>query len=199
MSQLPPHQVPPQYPPHLPYYAPAPMPPTVPPKRRFGVGLIGWILFFGLSIMLFLLLSQRSDTARRYRSISLSEFATRLDANEVRSVVVEGDRIEGQFVRPPSTTDGAAFYRCELPQGVAESWPFMEWLLAHRGGAEVSARNANSYVINILLPVVPWLLIFAFIWFFVFRQLRKAGKNQSVVITGPGRWVPDPPSPTTPS
>jgi len=26
---------------------------------------------------------------------------------------------------------------------------------------------------NVVLPFVPWLLIFLFIWFFVFRQLRK--------------------------
>jgi len=28
--------------------------------------------------------------------------------------------------------------------------------------------------VNILLPLVPWLLILAFIWFFVFRQLRNS-------------------------
>jgi ATP-dependent Zn protease len=40
--------------------------------------------------------------------------------------------------------------------------------------AEVRVENNPNLFVNLVLPLVPWLLIFLFIWFFVFRQLRKA-------------------------
>jgi ATP-dependent Zn protease len=197
MSQLPP-QVPPQYPPHVPYYAPTPQP-LPPPKRRFA-SLFGWVLFLGLAVILFLLMSQRAPEAR-YPRIALSELATRLEAGEVQSLVVEGDQAHGQFVQPRTLPGGqtSSDFRCQLPEGAGGDWHFFEWLLEHRGKADVSVMNSSSLVVNILLPIIPWLLIFGFIWFFVFRQLRKVGTNQQMVITGPGRWVPDPPSQATPS
>jgi preprotein translocase subunit YajC len=35
-------------------------------------------------------------------------------------------------------------------------------------------ETSANLLVNVLLPLVPWFLIFAFIWFFVFRQLRRA-------------------------
>ena len=43
-----------------------------------------------------------------------------------------------------------------------------------RGDTKVEAKNQSNLLMNILLPLVPWLLIFGFIWFFVFRQLRNS-------------------------
>ena len=36
----------------------------------------------------------------------------------------------------------------------------------------MDSKNQSNLLMNILLPLVPWLLIFGFVWFFVFRQLR---------------------------
>ena len=179
--------VPPQ--PPLAYYGPTPPAPLKPKSIRRGV--FGWLLFIGVCTVLFLLLSKRSPQQRGQR-IPLSEFAARLEANQVRSLTISSDEIRGDLLGPDGNS--VTPFRTALPPGTADSWPFLEWLLAHRGGAVVSVEpQANSYVLNILLPVIPWLLIFAFIWFFVFRSLRNAGRTQHTVITGPGRWVPDPP------
>jgi hypothetical protein len=47
------------------------------------------------------------------------------------------------------------------------------------GGSPAATPSApmtgNDVMSNVVLPFVPWLLIFLFIWFFVFRQLRKSG------------------------
>src|SRR5688500_752925 len=37
----------------------------------------------------------------------------------------------------------------------------------------VTTAPRESLFARVLVPLVPWLLIFGFIWFFVFRQLRK--------------------------
>jgi len=174
------------------YYSPvAPAPPAKSSRR----GVFGWVVFIGVCVLLFMLLSQRAP-APRGEAIPLSEFTTRLTAGQVRALSVGADEIRGEFNAAQALPGGrsAVYFRTQLPPGAADSWAFMEWLLANRGGAVVSVEPQSAGVVaNILLPVIPWLLIFGFIWFFVFRQLRHAGRGQQVVIAGPGRWVPDPP------
>ncbi len=46
--------------------------------------------------------------------------------------------------------------------------------MKNRGDTKVDAENSSNLVTTILLPLVPWLLIFGFIWFFLFRQLRNS-------------------------
>ena len=183
----------PAQPPPLHYDAPA-MSPA--PKRSYR-SLLAWAVFLGLAVLLFLLLSQRSPAAYQAtgEQIPLSDFAARLEAKQVRSVAIARSELRGDFTSAQTLPGGRVLqqFRTALPEGMGENWAFVNWVLSNRGSATVSVAETNdSVVMNILLPVIPWLLIFSFIWFGVFRQLRKAGKNQ-VVITGPGRWVPDPP------
>jgi ATP-dependent Zn protease len=157
--------------------------------------------------MLFMLLSQRRNAAD-VSSIPLSEFTERLETGQVASVTVESNELYGEFFdaptpkgADPATVHNARRFRVALPNCLGDTWGFTEWLLAHRHDATLTARNdANNYVLNILLPIIPWLLIFGFIWFFVFRQLRKTTRQQCLIApTGPGRWIPDPPPPTGPA
>jgi ATP-dependent Zn protease len=195
----------PTQPPPLNYADPA----IRPPPRRFRFGAVfGGVFLIGVAILLFLLLSSRPTTSNA-RIIPLSEFADRLEGKQIHRVVVERDELRGTCIPPRSSysqPDGVPF-RTALPPGMGENWGFLQWLLANRGNAEVVVRNTdNNYVINILLPVIPWLLIFFFLWFFVFRQRRKTGATPgativtgATIITGPGRWVPDPqPDPPSP-
>jgi cell division protease FtsH len=39
---------------------------------------------------------------------------------------------------------------------------------------EIKVENSGSILTNLIVPFIPWLLIFGFIWFFVFRQLRNS-------------------------
>jgi len=36
-------------------------------------------------------------------------------------------------------------------------------------------QSSDSWLMHVILPMIPWLVIFALIWFFVFRQIRAAG------------------------
>jgi cell division protease FtsH len=182
-----------QYPPQpLNYMGQPPAPP--PRDHRFGRGLFGWVLFIGLAIMLFMLLSKQGGT---YKTLPLSEFMVRLEANQIGSVRIEGDEITGTLATGPPFSQ----YRTQLPDGLSGNWNFMQWVLekCRDSGVVVEVRRKDSVVANILVPLIPWVLIFGFIWFFVFRQLRRAGAaTQPMVITGPGRWVPDEPRPDEP-
>ncbi len=141
---------------------------------RVGRGVFGWVLFVGLAIMLFMLFSQNRRT---YHEIDWSAFTTQLRADKVKVLTVEGEEITGQFVSPLDV-DGKGekveHFKTPLLTGISTNWEFLKWLEENRGSAAVKLRNSQNLVLQVLLPLIPWLLIFGFIWFFVFRQLRNS-------------------------
>src|SRR5258708_5723603 len=118
-------------------------PPPLPPKRRIAP-LFGWVLFIGLAIMLFMLLNTRNYGP--FTTISIDDFVTRLDAGQIQSVVIGDNQLDGQF-RSGQNINGNSVvnYRVMLPQGSTGTWPFMQWLLAHAGGATITADSFGGF------------------------------------------------------
>ena len=138
---------------------------------------VGWVLFIAIAALLLLSLS---PSTTRYASISLDEFATRLLQDRVRLVVVQSDRLVGEFGTAETMADapGGAAQRVErfqvaLPPGATQDWRLTQWLLENRRGATIHADASPHWLFQVIIPLIPWLLIFGFIWFFVFRNLRK--------------------------
>src|SRR5687767_11184678 len=142
---------------------------------RFGRGLFGWVLFIALAVMLFMLLNKGST---QYASIPLSEFTTRLEQDRVETLTIETDKLLGQFrgdgerIGPKGEKVGK--FQTALPAGANNTWEFTQWVLDHRKGAEIKVENSPNWLLQVIIPLIPWLLIFGFIWFFVFRQLRNS-------------------------
>ncbi len=118
--------------------------------------------------MFFLLMNQRRSP---YDVLPLSDFRQLLQEQAVVKVTIEGDSLYGQLL--PSNRTGVVNFKTELPQGTSSSWQFTQWLLDNRGSAVIEVRNNTNLLIQVLLPLVPWVLIFGFIWFFVFRKLKR--------------------------
>jgi len=145
---------------------------------RFGSqrGLFGWVLFIALAILLFMLLNK---TSQQHSLIPVSDFESRLMDDKVRKLTVQSDDVLGEFRNPESipgiATGPVTRFRVTYPAGTfSSSSTQFRWIMDNRRTAEVTAENNNNLVINILVPLIPWLLIFGFIWFFVFRQLRNS-------------------------
>jgi ATP-dependent Zn protease len=148
------------------------------PPAKSGRRLFGWVLFIGLAVMLFIVLQSNKKTSSE---IPLSEFTTQLSNGNVSVVVVDGDTLRGHLIKPvaiASNASAVSAFRTELPPTTSQSWAFIQWLMDHRQDAEVRVENNPNLLVNLLLPLVPWLLIFLFIWYFVFRQLRNANRQQ---------------------
>ncbi len=141
------------------------------PGLRFGRGLFGWVLAVGVVIMLITLMQMKGKSP----TISLSELTNQLKDNNVQSVIIDGDEVEGKLIAPKVIgTDKVSDFRTPIGPNATSNWDFTAWLLANRGEAEIKVDNNQNLLINMLLPLIPWVLIFGFIWFFVFRQLRNS-------------------------
>ncbi len=164
--------------------------PPPPPQTKPRLHLLGWVLFIGLAVMLFLMLNHNRSS---YEPLPLSDFRQLLQEQSVLKVTVENDALYGQLV--PNNRTKIVNFRTDLPQGTTSSWAFTHWLLDNRGGALVEAHNDTNLVLRILLPLVPWLLIFGFIWFLVIRPLRRVGARNDpmrVVVVGQETQPPPP-------
>jgi ATP-dependent Zn protease len=155
-----------------------------PPDRRgvkFGMSIFGWVLLIGLAIMLFVMSRQQYVGTT---DISLSEFKDSLQAGKIRSVTVSSDELVGDY----NSTSGVNRFRVELSAGMGNDWSFVQWLLDNRGETEVKCSNSQNLLLQVILPFVPWVVIFGFVWFFIFRQLRRQSTNRTpmpVVIVNP--------------
>jgi cell division protease FtsH len=140
---------------------------------RVGRGLFGWFLFAALCILMFVFLQQRKDT---HTKISLSEFITQLQAQNVKTILIEQDIIKGELHQERAFANAQEptrrFY-CEAPPA-ALSNHLLTYILENLNGAELRAENNQNLFLTILIQMLPWLLILGFIWFFVFRQLRNS-------------------------
>lgn len=142
---------------------------------RFSRGLFGWFLFGALCIVLILLLNRQGS---QYALLDCGQVFTELKNGNVKTITMESDQIKGEFKLPvafPGTglSKPVDKFRADVPPG-SLSGPLGTWIIDNRNGANLGAENGQNLLLNILLPLIPWLLIFGFIWFFVFRQLRNS-------------------------
>src|SRR5688572_9439092 len=139
---------------------------------KFGRGVFGWLLFIGLAVMLFILLSNQSQN---FREVAVSDLMTELEKGNVKEMAVDGPEVTGKFDQPFPAESGPPItnFKSTVSSGTAAD-EFIMLALQKRGAAKVAVKDSNSLLVNFLLPFIPWLLIFGFIWFFVFRQLRNS-------------------------
>ena len=156
-----------------------------PPRR----GLIMWLFMIALAIVLFLALKQKSPGTV---AVPLSTFYSQVRVANISRLSIDGDEISGQF-RTPITVGASTVgsFHTYLPEDVGRNWMFTQWLLDNSPNTVIVAEPTNSLLTNFILPFIPWLLILAFIWFFVFRQLRKNSvqpkQPMPVIIVNPER------------
>lgn len=146
----------------------------------FGRGVFGWVLFIGVAILLFLWLNNNGGNLA---NIPYSQFIQELEKGNVKSVDVAADELRGEFTN--KVADGVAGqpastkFRTTTTLGLTSNYEFMEKLTtasAKSGNVLVVKADAqNSVLVPLLVNFVPWVLIFCFIWFFVFRQLKSSG------------------------
>ncbi|MBI5762992.1 MAG: ATP-dependent zinc metalloprotease FtsH [Planctomycetes bacterium] len=147
--------------------------PTPPPRMKMSRGVMSWVGFVLIALMIALVVSQGYQPAE---PLSIDAFWKNLAADQFSEVVILDDAIAGKYREtaqgrphgPRATNTFKVNYRAdrvtELEEKIRKTSP----------STKVNYEQSSAPYINMLLSIIPWILIFGFIWFFVFRQLRSS-------------------------
>ncbi len=143
---------------------------------RFSRGLLGWFIFGALCVALFMMLQNKGGG---YTRVSISEVMHEWKQGNVARFQLEGTEIKVDLREPSRFDAGSGKTTSLIKQVRAEMLPEMIGpigtnLAMDSKGAVLKADSGQNLLLSILVPLIPWLLIFGFIWFFVFRQLRNS-------------------------
>jgi cell division protease FtsH len=144
---------------------------------RVGRGVFGWVLLIALLILVIMFLQ---NARHNYLPVSISDFESYLKQNEVKTLVIDGDEISGEFKAAEAVAGSpvkVSLYRVTYPTGTFTSGSgYLNRIMDLRanGDAEVNAENNSNFIVQFVLPMIPWVLIIFIIYFFVFRQLRNS-------------------------
>ena len=147
----------------------------------FRRGLLGWGILIAAAVMvLFVVNTQTND----YETIDYSTFIAQLQpgegkASNIHSITIDGADIYGDFRKdaPYKTPNGgtATRFKTSVPAGMVQDYRLLEDIRDKAGNSvSIKADNTGAWYVY-LLPLIPWLLIFGFIYFFLIRQLRAGG------------------------
>src|SRR5687767_8635778 len=115
---------------------------------RLGKGMFGWFLFVALAVMLFMLLQKGQIHHAR---IALSDFFSRLEADQVATLTLEGDKILGEFREQQQVGEKGAMvgkFQTELPTGAGTDYRLVQDIMAKRGSAKVTVENSSNILLQ---------------------------------------------------
>jgi cell division protease FtsH len=141
---------------------------------RMSRGVMSWLGFILIALIIAMVVSQQYPSPL---VVSIDEFWKRAANGDFTEVAISDDQIHGKF---KETAQG-------LPRGLGKDLHFkVNYRLDKLEDTEAKLREvcpqtkityepSNPPYMQILVSVVPWILIIAFFWFFIFRQLRSSG------------------------
>ena len=142
---------------------------------KLGRGLFGWILFIALAVMLFFILNKGSHNSA---NVDISELQHQFEIKNISTITLDGDTLKGSFNTPIALSGQASTvsnFRTEVPTN-SQPWDVLKWALDKSAvsGATVKVENNSTILSSILVSLLPWLVLFGLVWFFILRQLRNS-------------------------
>ncbi|MFQ5461227.1 MAG: ATP-dependent zinc metalloprotease FtsH [Phycisphaerae bacterium] len=142
------------------------------PSLKSSRNLVSWLVLLGLVILLVALFSESMQASQTY---SISQFYTLVENQQIEEIVINEDgTIEGRKKATEGDPIGAPLhFRVLMPREVLDN-DFVKDLVKSLPPDAVKFER-RSELMMVLVAMLPWILIFGFIWFFIFRQMRGAG------------------------
>ena len=127
---------------------------------RFGRGVLGWVVFIGLALLIVYMLQMNKQS---YTKIGESELFSHMA--DVQSIEIDTDEVNGAFMKPITVPDvhgntaTVANFNVQLQPGESSDWAFHEKLLNAPGHPAFRNVNNQNFLLTILAPFIPWLLV----------------------------------------
>jgi cell division protease FtsH len=130
--------------------------------------IVSWMVLLGLAMVLVVLLQTSIAPSLE---ISISDFRTLVKNQELEGKlsIKEDGVVEGTRKGPEG---GVERFRVIYPRPIKAE--FADRMAEALPGVDVVYERQSQFMV-LLVTMLPWILIFAFIWFVIFRQIRSAG------------------------
>ena len=140
------------------------------PNAKMSRSLLSYLFLAGFVILLITLLGHSMTAAEK---LTITAFETAIENEEIKNaIIMEDGRIEGERVVNDADPVGAnpRYYVLYPREAINDS--FVEKM--RLAIPEVECQRPSQLML-VLIGFLPWLLIFAFIYFVFIRQMRNAG------------------------
>jgi len=150
-----------------------PQPPR-PGKPRMSRPLMGYL---GMGLVILMVLMIVTQSMPPTKEISIDEFWKQAKSQNLAEVTISEESIRGKF---KAGVQGGPAAQAQTRDFMVKYNTMGEFNKVETQLREISPNTKVKYqasrqpFINMLLSLVPWLLIFAFVWFVLFRQLRSS-------------------------
>ena len=141
---------------------------------KISRGALGWMVFISMALLLVMLMTRNYQ--RSVQIDDINQFYTHLENKQIQEVVVGDRSIRGKFRDYAGRSQTAPLnFELDFPPHMMDS-DFMKELRGkcEQTGTALRYKSNDNIFVQVFLPLIPWLLIFGLIWFFVIRQMRSA-------------------------
>ncbi len=146
-----------------------PQRPGGPNMKMPSKGILSWMVFLALALLLVVMLTKGMNPPEK---VSITDFYKHVQNRDIQSIVLKDDSLT--FALKPSDRYSADKKFEVLYPPEAMNYQFVNNILKQLPDVDLR-RAPRSYWVDVLIGMLPWLFIFLFVWFFVFRQIRAAG------------------------
>jgi cell division protease FtsH len=153
------------------------------PPMRMSRGVLGWVVFILVSLMLVMMVMQNMTSRTE---LSYDEFLTQVKDHNLERATIRDDAIVGKLSHVTGQGQNTEF-QVDLIPGRINYDNLVAEIRRYSPDARIKFDNQSNYIWQVLISMVPWILIFAFVWFFVFRQMRGMGGGPGGMLGNFGR------------
>ena len=150
------------------------------PPSRFNRNMLGWMMIAGLTLLVVLLITNSQNQAKE---VSPGELVSLIDSGYIddapgKGIIVKETEIIAHIQADAPNAPASGRVTVSRPGGGAEG-PMFEELYA-KAKNHMHIERSSPWVM-MLLNLLPWLLIFGIIWFFLFRAVRGGGGGMGML------------------
>ncbi len=119
-----------------------------------------------ICMVIFLIASLRQQSQSPERSLSLTEFVQEVQSKKVKSVVISGTDVKGEYKDEKAT----------LKTVIPENYPDLYKTLEENGVLVTIDNRDNNFIVALIVNMLPILLI-VLVFLFVMRQMQSGGNK----------------------
>lgn len=161
-------------------------------EERSPVGrhkqLLGWVFLIAAMMIFLLYFGQRK--VRQRDLVTRGQFETWVfDDGRADFVGIYDDRIEATWkegLTPPGLT-GEVCYTAINEREVSDIRKQLQEAKKQGKINNYDYKPTNTFLIHVLVNVLPWLLIFGVVWYFLFKNARMGGGPGGILAFGQSR------------